>query len=266
MKTKATKTKAETKMETTAVAVKEETALAAPMDQAWGSEELGAGDFLVPKLLLMQGISQLVAEGEAQQGQVIDSITNDVVGGITNIKTKECKALDLIAFHSFKSWVEYRKEGDNWEYQATYPMTKENATLETEEVVEGETIRRDRCLNFYVLRPEQIAKGEAFPYVISFRRTSMKAGKKLATIAAQLRALGNKPLAFKHFELSVVQMENDKGTFWGFDLKAGKQSTTDELNEAFKWYKTLQTVEVKIDDKDLRGDAPKGNDHSDAEY
>lgn len=266
MKAKATKKEAP-KTETTAVAVKsEEMALTAPMDQAWGSEELGAGDFLVPKLLLMQGISELVAAGDAQQGQVIDSITNDVIGGITNIKTKECKNIDLIAFHSFKSWVEYRKDGDNWEYQATYAMTKENMSLETEEVVEGETIRRDRCLNFYVLRPDQIAKGEAFPYVISFRRTSMKAGKKLATIAAQLRALGNKPLAFKHFELAVIQLENDKGTFWGFDLKAGKTSTNEELNEAFKWYKTLQSAEVKIDDKDLRGDAPKSRDHSEAEY
>lgn len=263
---KAKTTKAAKVEETKAVAVKEETALAAPMDQAWGSEELGAGDFLVPKLLLMQGISEAVANGDAQQGQILDSITNDVVGGITNIKTQECKVLDLIAFHSFKSWVEYKKNGDNWEYQATYPMTKENMGQETEEVVEGETIRRDRSLNFYVLRPEQIAKGEGFPYVISFRRTSMKAGKKLATIAAQLRALGNKPLAFKHFELSVIPLENDKGKFWGYDLKAGKQSTNEELNEAFKWYKTLQTAEIKIDDKDLRGDAPKAAEHSDAEY
>lgn len=251
--------------EETAVAVKEETGLALPQNQAWGSEELGAGDFLVPKLLLMQGISEAVTNGDAQQGQVIDSITNDVVGGITNLKTQECKVLDLIAFQSFKTWVEFERDGDNWNYKSWYPMTKENANLETEEVVDGVTIRRDRCLNFYVIRPEQIAKGEAFPYVISFRRTSMKAGKKLATIAAQLRALGNKPLAFKHFELSVIALENDKGKFWGFDLKAGKNSTDAELNEAFKWYKTLQSADVKIDDKDLKteGAPAKGTEEMD---
>jgi hypothetical protein len=252
---KATKNKKEA-AETKEVAVAQEKSVALPQNQAWGSEELGAGDFLVPKLLLMQGLSQLVTDGEAQQGQIVDSITNDVLGGITNIKTKECKVLDLIAFQSFKSWVEFVKDGDNWEYRATYPMTKENQSLLMEEVLAGETIRRDKCLNFYVLRPDQIESGEAFPYVISFRRTSMKAGKKLATIAAQLRALGNKPLAFKHFELSVIPLENDKGSFWGYDLKAGKTSTEKELTKAFEWYKTLQTVEVKIDDKDLVSDVP----------
>lgn len=233
-------------------AKKEETALSAPMDQAWGSEGLDSKDILVPKLLLMQGLSKKVNEGEAQQGQVVDSISGKVVGGIKNIKTKEGEPITMIAFSSFKTWIESEKIGDKYEYRKQYAMTPENADQAQEEVVNGISVRRDRCLNFYVLLKDQIADGTAFPYCVSFRRTSMKAGRKIATIAAQLKALGSKPLAFKNLHLSVTHMQNDQGQFWGFDVGAGENSSTQELNEAFRWHQALKTSTVRVDDSDLK--------------
>ena len=234
------------------VAQTQEVALTAPTKQAWGSEDLSATGIIMPKLLLMQGLSKFVTEGEAAQGQIVNSLTKEVVGGITNIKTKAGTAVDLVAFKAFKTWLEFEKENGEWVYKKGYPMTADNVNFKQEEIINGVEIRRDRCLNYYCLQPSKVASGEALPVVVSFRRTSMKAGKKLATMAAELKALGGKPLAFKHFSLSAVPLQKDDKTFWGFEVEYGERSTEAELNEAFKWYSALKSIEAKIDDSDLR--------------
>lgn len=248
-------------------AQKEETAVAmtAPVDQAWGSEGLSSSDILVPKLLLMQGLSKKVNDGEAQQGQIIDSISGEVVGGITNIKTKAGEKVKLVAFSSNKTWIESEKIGEKFEYRKQYAYTPENASQDRELVVNGIEVRRDLVLNFYVLRTDQIEAGTAFPLAISFRRTSMKAGRKIATMAAKLKALGNKPLAFKNIELSVVHMQNDQGQFWGFDVNEGEQSTPKQLEVAYHWHKALKAAVVRVDDSDLKQPekAPEAEDNQD---
>lgn len=230
----------------------EETELMLPEGEAWGSEELDASDIVVPKLLLMQGLSKFVTDGECSQGQIVDSLSKKSVGGITNIKSKEGKPVDLVAFSATKSWIDFEKIDGQWVYIKTYPLTGDNVGQPQEEIVNGVEVRRDRCMNFYVLLADQIAAGEAIPYVVSFRRTSMRAGKKIATMAAKLKALGNKPLAFKHILLSVVPMQKDDKTFWGFEVAEGANSTPAELKEAYKWHQTLKTVKARVDDADLK--------------
>lgn len=216
-------------------------------DAAWGSENVSGQDLLVSKLLVMQGLSKLVSDGDANVGQIRDSLEGKLLGG------KE-KPVDVIAFTSFRTWVIFEKIDGKDEYVKTEPMTPDNENWLGNEIVGGVEIRRDRCLNFYVLRPEEIKEGMAFPYLVSFRRTSSQAGKKLSTFAAKLKAFG-KPMAAKVVSLSVQAMENDKGKFFGFDVNITRDSTEAEIAEAKKWYLTLKTAKVTVDDSDLKKNA-----------
>jgi hypothetical protein len=218
------------------------------IESGWGGEGLHGSDLLVPKMLLMQGLSKLVADGAASPGQIRDSLTGDLFGGKTG---KDVKPVEIIAFSSFRTWVIFEKKNGKDEYVKTIPITPENEGLAITEVVNGVEVRRDKCLNFYVLRPEDIKDGSAFPYLISFRRTSGRAGKKLATFAAKLRVF-KKPLASKVMMLSVESMENDKGKFFGLDISQGRDSTPEEIKEAFQWHEALKTATVRVDDSDLK--------------
>jgi hypothetical protein len=242
------------------IAVEEERAVAAPqaaglpaVDNGWGGEGLSNSDIMVPKLLLMQGLSDLVADGTAIAGQIRDSLEGKLFGGV--MKAKEAPtAMEVIPFSSFKTWVVFEKRNGKDEYVKTVPFTAENEGWAIEEVVGGVQVRRDKCLNFYVLRPEEIKEGAAFPYLVSFRRTSMPAGRKLATMAAKLRVF-NQPIAMKVINLTASATENDKGKYFVYDLSSGRNSTAEEIVEAKKWHTTLKTANVKIDDSDLKAEA-----------
>lgn len=218
-------------------------------ESAWGSEGLNNSDILVPKLLVMQGLSELVSTGAASVGQIRDSINGELLGGM--VKPRDMQPVEVIPFSSFKTWVIFERVNDKDEYVKTLPITPENEAWPIEEVVNGVQIRRDKCLNFYVLLVSEVKAGTAFPFLISFRRTSMRGGKKLATIAAKLRAF-NKPLATKVINLGVLAEENDKGKYFVLDVNQGRDSTQVELGAAYQWHKALKTTNVRVDDSDLK--------------
>jgi hypothetical protein len=213
---------------------------------AWGSEGLSNSDILVSKILLMQGLSDLVADGQATPGQLRDSLQGTLLGS----KDKAC---EIIPFSSFRTWVIFEKKNGKDEYVRTVPIDASNESWPISEIINGIEVRRDKCLNFYVLRPQDITEGLAFPYLISFRRYGSQAGKKLTTFAAKLKAF-NKPMASRVFELKVQTEENDKGKFFSFDIGMGRETTDAELGEAKKWYQTFKTATVRADDSDLKAD------------
>lgn len=243
--------KKETKEEKNLPAAKEATEIMEMGSGAWGSEGLESSDILVSKILLMQGQSKFVQRGDAAIGQLVDSVTGEVLGGVTNSKTKEITPIELIAFSSFKTLITSKKVGDKFEFMKVEPMGPDNVNLAPEEVVDGLTIRRDRCLNFYVLRPEDIKAGNAFPYLLSVRRTSYKAGRQITTMGQKLKAF-KQPLAAKCIQLGVEFKENDQGAFWAFTASPGRVSTQEELKEAHRWYTAFKTQSVRHDDSDLK--------------
>lgn len=212
---------------------------AAPMS-AWGAENITSDDITVPVILLMQPLSQYVTDGVAKPGTMIDSLSKEKVLG------DEKKAVEVIIFGSFKTW---REEHDG-KYKRTIPWGPDNASFPWEEELEdGTVVERDLVQNFYVLTTEDIAKGEAFPYVVKFKGMSMQAAKQLGTHLKKLQTL-NKPSASKVFSLKTRKDSNDKGTFWVFEPVVLRDSTDVEMATAYTWYKTLQSASVKVHDED----------------
>lgn len=244
----------EAKAKPTAVAVKEEAAPPAVLDSLMDDDQIDSRDILLPRVLVMQGLSKFVAEDKARMGEFRDSLDAKLLGS-------KDTAMEFIPFYSNKTWVVFKLEKGKQVYVATIPMTPHNMNLEREETIDGVEFKRYMCINYFVLLPSEIAAGEAFPYSISFRSTSYKAGRKLETQKAKYRAI-KKPISWKTMNLTTALQENDKGKFYVLDVAPNRLTTNDELAEVKKWYDIVKTANVKIDESDASDLGASAGDES----
>ncbi len=242
------KTSKKTSSRSKAVAIVEEDKKAlATYTEAYGTEDIDNEDIIIPKILVMQGMSKRVTEGKAKLGDMIDSLTGQWLGDLEN-------PIDFIPFKTFKTWIVFH----NNEYKETIPVTPLNKNWPIEETVDGVTVRRDKVYNVYCLLPEQIKEGEFLPFVLAFRRTSYYTGRKLATAFAKLRMF-KKPAFSKVFCLSTNKQTKDKHTFFTFDLLQVDNSTKEQMKECKMWYDIVKGK--RVDDSDLvkePADTPSG--------
>lgn len=203
-------------------------------------------DLLIPKILLMQGLSKLVAAEKAVMGEMRDSIGNTRLGG------KEAP-LEIIPFHSNKTWIVFEEIGGKLEYKSQVPFNDTNAHWKWDDIEGGVKMRRDQSLNYYCLLPSEIKDGMFMPYVVSFRRTSYQAGKKLETAKTKFKMFG-RPISSKTFKLIASKQQNEKGTFYVYDVEVGRDTTSVEINAVSQWMSLVKTPMVKVDDSDLHED------------
>ena len=209
-------------------------------------ETVDARDLVLPKLLLMQGLSRFVAEAKAVMGEIRDSLEGKRLGDRET-------PVEIIPFASFKTWIIFKKSKgkDTLDYAGTFPVNAENATWEREATEKnGDLLKRFMVINYYVLLPDEIAKGEAFPYVVSFRSTSYIAGRKLETHKVKYAAI-KRPICWKTFQLSSVYTENVKGKFFVYDVTPERVTTEEELAECVKWKTIIGASNVRVDDSDM---------------
>lgn len=215
------------------------------------SETTDVRDILLPKVLAMQGLSKAVAEEKAKQGEMRDSIDYKLLGDRTT-------PFEVIPFYYNKSWIIFHEVDGKMEYKGQVPFGPDNANWEWEIVIDGVKHRRDQSLNFFCVDPREIAEGMFLPYLVSFRRTSYKGGKKLVTAKEKLK-MGNRALASKTFFISTVQTKNDKGIFYVFDVAMGRDTTQKEIDAVLPWAELVRSSAVKVDDSDLNDEAASGN-------
>lgn len=203
------------------------------------SQGVDASDIIIPKILLMQAISQLVEDEKAKSGDFVHSLDEVVVG------SKDKEPVELIVLGMYKTLQTF--EDDN--YIKTEPLTSENSTLPYEEVINGVKVNRTKTMNYYVLRPEDIENMAVFPMVVTFKRTSLKGGRKLATKLMMLEEFGAETYA-KTFLLTAKQEEGDKGKYYVMDIQDGRKTTDVEQAQAKKWIDRLDTQNVQVHDTD----------------
>jgi hypothetical protein len=189
---------------------------------------------IISRVLCCQAMSQRVLDGKAVIGQVVDSVDGTVLAA-------PGKPVEVIAFHTIRQW----RVSIDGKYSGMEMMTQENCSLPWEESTHDGMLRRDKVLGYFMLMPEEIEIGIAFPRLCGFSRTSYYAGRKLSTAQVKLAAFGH-PLASKVFSLSSNKTENDKGTFYTFDVDPSRDATPEEVAEAVKWKKIILSGETKI--------------------
>lgn len=208
---------------------------------------LDAEDIIIPKVLLMQSISDLVEAEKAKSGDFVHSLDEVVLG------QKDTKPVEFIALGMFKNIVISK----NKKYAETIAHTPENAKLPYNETVDGVEVNRATVMNYYVLRPQDIEDMTVFPMVISFKRTSLKGGKKLATKLMMLEEFGAQTYA-KTFKLIAKQEESEHGKYYVMDITDGRKSNEIETKQAKKWWEKLQTLNVRIHEEEISETKPEG--------
>jgi hypothetical protein len=202
---------------------------------AWGDNEASSRDIIIPKILCMQSTSELVTDGGAKMGDFVDSLTSEVLGNIDN-------PVKFIPFHMEKVYIISKKVkgASRFEFVQYEPVANQNYPFEEE--VGDDTIKYEYTLQFYCLREEDTS----LPYVLSFKSTSLRAGKVLSTqMYVRNKAAGLVPPAYT-MELSGRKDKNDQGTFVVMEVKAGNKTSPELIGECLNWFKIIKSGKARV--------------------
>lgn len=215
------------------IAKKESTELTMENDIGfWGQNESSSNDIVIPKIQLMQGMSQAVTSGKAKLGDLVDSVSGDIIGDVN-------KPLEVVPFHMEKFFVVQKFNGKKFLYDRIEKITPQNENAAYEFDENGSKMKRVYTRRFYVL-----TAGNVLPYTIDFASTSSKAGKELATEMFVKNAMMKLPPASSKIAIGVKIDKNDDATYAVKTIKVVGKSTQEEIKNAFNWYKTISKSAV----------------------
>lgn len=200
-------------------------------------------DMLIPKLLTMQPTSNFVTEERAQIGDLVSSVTGQVVGG----KGKWVKFVPLM---TYKTVEYYDITGQKPKFVKREAWSAKNhANVEWEQTIGGIKMRVTECLNFYIFLESDLANPAGLPHLVSYRSTQKQGGKKLISHFMQMEMMGAEPW-FGVLEVTTVKQQNDKGVFFTPDIRPVGQTDAKYAEKLTKWVDLIAKSAVKIDDTD----------------
>lgn len=226
----------------------------APSDlgEAWGAENVDVStDIRIPKILLMQSISKKVASGDVEVGDLVDSITYEVLGRAKGPK-KEESTISVVPIYMFKSWVVTYEKNGKMEYLKTLPYLATSTMKEREEIIAGVKHQNNLTYNVLAMKESDLGDPSAFPVMLSLNRMSANCGKDIFSYA-QRAQMANKPVCAFTLKLGAEPMTNEKGTFGVFKLR-GATETKDLAKHVVSlkaWHTTFKSGKAVVDDADL---------------
>jgi hypothetical protein len=234
------------------------------------SGEVLRSDIVIPKLLLMQGLSELVTDRKAQLGDIVRSTTAAKLGD-------DKQPVEFIPLAIQNAWMiqEDQKGNGKYEFRRYEPRTAKNEDAPWDYVEAGSKWKRTKVMNVYALLPKDVEAQDAMlknyhetgeapdvnnvllPVVIPFRNTSFSAGKTVATHFAKAESLsqmvGKKiPAHGTTFQLHCFGDKNDKGAFFVYKVETKGKTDAKYLTACQTWYSTLSTgaANIRVDDRD----------------
>jgi hypothetical protein len=219
-----------------------EKGLVNPAEMAeWGTQALSAKDVLIPRLLLMQGMSPMVTKGDGKIGEIRESLNESLLAAPE-------KSFEIIPFKMDRIWKEMELDKKTVKQiipvvdDATSPDYNDDLPNDVRDAKENLIGHRFRALRFFALLPHI----SPLPHMVEFKSTSLRAGKKLATqMYTTNRMLGKSPAATV-FKLTGRKEEKDKQVFALFDVAVSRESSAEEVAEALSWFKMLSSGKGKV--------------------
>ena len=184
------KTTKKTGAKTTAVAKKGATSVATGEVPAELMQHLGGRvdemdvdreDMLIPKILIQQGQSAMVLDGDAGVGDLADSVEKTVLA-------KRGEAIEIVLFEPFKTHVNMKIVDDVEQFHSITPY-EPGVPMESNDD-EGNVIRHYKTLNYHCMLVSDIQARVLKPRVISFRSTGYKVAKTIEYERKALLAIG----------------------------------------------------------------------------
>lgn len=217
----------------------------------FSTEELGgfaidSQDLLMPSLLLMQGQSQIVADGKAAIGDIVNSVTFKVLGNKT-------KPFSFIPLDYKKFYLKMDASGPKPVRLEKIPFKPEHASLPYENVIDGKKIRHAASFDFYVLCEEDLNAGFGMPCCLSFKGMSRQTGKKLLNNFTELIQKKMHPSSYT-FELVSEQRRNDSGPFQIFEIKGFHETNPDFRDIIKNWLGVIHNSAYTVDEKEVEAE------------
>lgn len=230
------------------------------------TQEILKSDLVLPKILIMQGLSELVSQRKAQSGDIVRSTTAEKLGD-------DAKGIDFIPLRYSTDYALSEAVKGKYEWRRNEPRNAANEKADWEFEENGIKWRRTAQLHVFGLLPADIQAAQdelekdvpdlektLLPVVISFRSTGFKAGKKIATLFARVDELrATKPnAAIYNYMVSIgcAEESNDLGNFFIPTVGAARAVDLKFIATARSWYERLAVMsDVKVDDQAERANA-----------
>ncbi len=210
------------------------------------NKELFSNDLLIPKVWLIQSMSDLRKEKKADEGQFVDSQTGELIADVGG-------SFQFVVLKTFKRWHTCEKKGDKKEFLSSELMVfGKNHDFKYEDVVDGKEVIRRQVISAYVLLAKDAVQGINKPYIIDFASTSKHAGR---VIVSDIATLNNRklPSFAGFFEMTAKEEKFEKGEAFVKVAKFGGFLPKDAMPFLVECYKGLQSIQdqIEIDDRDV---------------
>jgi hypothetical protein len=220
---------------------------------SFGVENVITSDLRIPKILLMQSMSDFVAEKKAYAGDIVESFEGRKLGD-------EKAPVQIIPFYMTNTWTVKKEVNGKMEFEKVEDRGGNDIQREYEFVgSDGVKRTNHRTLNIFCL----IKGGNLqVPYMISLQNKSFgKAAQPYLNKTQLLKTEGKAP-AHIVFNLGVGKEENEKGKWFSNFIEAAKDSngkdvanTPEEVQAAYNQYIALTGAlksGQKIDMSDIK--------------
>ena len=191
------------------------------------ADNISVKDLRLPRLALMQALSPSVVDGTHKVGVVVNSLTQEEVPAPIIITP-------CFVFKNVIRWIP-REQGGGMLYKTT------NITADVQKDLAWVGDKKplaDAFINVICYIDGQ----EGMPIIVSFCKTSYKAGQDLATLV-QLAGC-----AWKYkYELGTKLIKGVKGSYYIFTVKRSVKTTDAEAAEALELYKNVKGMSIETD-------------------
>lgn len=192
------------------------------------ADNITSQDLRLPRVALLQALSPLVQnESEKyKQGMFIDTLTQDVL-------PTPLVFVPVFIFANVIKW-KTRSEGGGMLWKTINPTAEQLKETQWDGIKKPTA---DRYINAVCL-----LAGQTTPLIVSFCKTSLKAGQDLATLV-QLSGC-----AWKFsYVLDSIKTKNDKGTFYVMRVKRDGPIDATRAEEAAMLYEQVKGMSIETD-------------------
>jgi len=216
--------------------------------------ELFSNDILIPKVWLVQTMSEIRKQKKAEEGQFIDSQTKELLADNE-------KELRFVVLKTFKRWHTFEMVGTKKEFISSEVMVLgKNHDLKYDETIEGKIIKRRQVISAYVILERDFKMKINKPYIIDFASTSKGGGRIMVSDIKTLNDR-NLPSYVAFFKMTSHEEKFELGetfvkhiTFGGFLPKDSMAYLKDCKN-----FLALNENTIEIDDADIIDESKSAN-------
>lgn len=207
-----------------------------------GFDDFDDGDIKMPRLAILQALSEQVTEGNGKMGQLANTVTKEILGDSVEIiplfmfKTRVQFEIGkgLVMMSRDNQFVTMGKDG--FEQYIGQPVDQVPGAAWT-----GKTPPSFHVVyNYPVVIVTQMG---SFPLMLSLMRTGAKAAKDLNSMAK----FSNEDMFAQVYNLHTIVDKNDKGSFALPKIQFVRKATDEEYATAGNFFKSLYHRKEDID-------------------